>query len=294
MLNADDLRLFLAVMREGNMVAAGRRLALDHSTVSRRLSALERALGTRLFDRSPRGLAPTEAAAALLDHAERIESELLAISSRIAGRDSDISGTVRLATPEVFGTCLVAPNVPLLLARHPRLLLELAPETRSISLSRRDADLAIMLRPPPTGRLVARKLIDYRLGLYASRSYLERHGAPQSILDLASRHFVSYIDELAATPDMIALDQLLPDAPAIFRSSSGAAQRAAVTAGIGLGILHLFAAEGDPELVRILPDQVEVKRSYWLVIHADLQRIPRVRAVISFLDDLVRTMQDRF
>ncbi|WP_254657157.1 LysR family transcriptional regulator [Sphingobium fuliginis] len=131
MLNSDELRLFLAVMREGNMLAAARRVGVDHSTVARRLTNMEATLGARLFDRSPRGVTPTPAAFALVSHAERIESELLAAMSSVAGRDREVEGTVRLATPEAFASHLIAPRVAELRERHPRLTLELASESKA-------------------------------------------------------------------------------------------------------------------------------------------------------------------
>ncbi|WP_242123506.1 LysR family transcriptional regulator [Sphingobium sp. Sx8-8] len=293
MLNSDELRLFLAVMREGNMLAAARRLGVDHSTVARRITSLETALGARLFDRSPRGVTPTPAAFALVAHAERIESELLAAAASVAGRDREIEGIVRLATPEAFASHMVAPHVAALRARHPRLTLELASESRAASLSKREADIAVMLKPPPKGRLVTRKLADYRLGLYAAKDYLEREGLPVARGDLNRHIFVSYIEELAGFPEMIALDQIWPGATIAFRASSSAAQHAAVAAGMGIGVLHVFAAAQDERLVQIMPGQMEVWRSYWLVMHADLQRLPRVRAAVDFLDEVMRAMRDR-
>lgn len=305
MLNSDELRLFLAVMREGNMLAAARRVGVDHSTVARRLTNMEATLGARLFDRSPRGVTPTPAAFALVSHAERIESELLAAMSSVAGRDREVEGMVRLATPEAIASHLIAPNVAALRARHPRLTLELASESKVASLSRREAEIAVMLKPPPRGRFVTRKLADYRLGLYASKAYLEREGAPATRADLSRHVFVSYIEELAGFAEMIALDQLLPGASIVFRASSSAAQHAAVAAGMGLGVLHRFAAAEDERLVQLFPEStpesmpgsmpgsMEVWRSYWLVMHADLQRLPRVRAAADFLDEVMRTVRDR-
>lgn len=293
MLSSDDLALFLAVIREGNMLAAARRAGVDHSTVARRITFLEKSLGVRLFDRSPRGATPTADAFALIAHAERIESELIAAAASVSGKDRQVDGTVRLATPEAFGTFIVAHHVAALRRRHPHLTLELAPESRSISLSKREADIAVMLAPPPRGRLVARKLADYRLGLYASRGYLEVAGVPRTRDDLGQHQYVSYIDELAGLPGMIALDQAVPDARPRFRSSSSAAQLHAVATGAGLGMLHVMAAEDDPRLVRVMPHEIEARRSYWLVVHADLQRLPRVRAVIDFLDDAVKARRER-
>lgn len=293
MLQSHDLHLFLAVMREGTMLAAARRAGVDHSTVARRITVLEQTLGVRLFDRSPRGAVPTAAASALVPHAERIERELLAAAASVSGKDRTVDGTVRLATPEAFASYIVAPHVRALWQTHPRLTLELAPESRSISLSKREADIAVTLAPPPRGRLVARKLTDYRLGLYASRDYLAQMGEPQSRADLVRYAYVSYIDELAGFAGMVALDQILPEAVPRFRSSSSAAQLLAVAAGAGCGMLHAMAADQDPRLVRLLPGEVEVRRSYWLVVHADLQPLPRVRAAIAFLDDAVRAMRER-
>jgi DNA-binding transcriptional LysR family regulator len=181
----------------------------------------------------------------------------------------------------------VAPHVEALHRRHPRLTLELATQSRSTSLAKREADIAVMLTLPPRGRLIGRKLTDYRLGLYASLDYLERNGTPASMDDLHRHHFVSYIEELAGFPEMIALDQLLPGASVRFRSTSAAAQQAAVAAGMGIGMLHLFSAEQDERLVRLLPAEVESWRSYWVVMHADLQQLPRIRATIGFLEDAV-------
>lgn len=290
MLTSEDLRLFLAIIREGSMYAAGRRLEVDHSTIVRRLSVLEARLDTRLFDRSTRGVTPTQAAYSLVDHAERVESELLEAMSSLAGQDRKIEGSVRLTTPEALGSLLIAPNIPRLQQRHPNLHIELVTDSRSSSLSKREADVAIMLNPPPRGRLVTRRLADYRIGLYGSVQYLTQYGYPQKISDLNDHLFVSYIEELVGFPEMIALHQVLPDARIGFRSSSSAAQQAAVAASAGLGMLHHFAAQGDPRLIRLFPQEVEVKRSYWLVLHRDLQKLPRVRAVIDFLDEIMSSL----
>jgi DNA-binding transcriptional LysR family regulator len=234
------------------------------------------------------------AANVLISHAERVEGELLRAASSVGERDSHISGTVRLATPEVFGTYLVAPNIVELRERHPGLTLELAPETRSISLSKREADIAVSVRQPPRGRLVTRKLVDYRLGLFASPEYQDRHPKIRSRADLEAHAFVSYVDELVDFPELLALNQAKVGGKIVFRSSSSAAQQTAVAAGAGIGMLHLLAALIDPRIERVLGDEVEARRTYWLVIHADLQRVPKVRAVIDFLDDLVGRMRDHF
>lgn len=281
----DDLRLFLMAARDGSLIAAARRLQVNQTTVARRLSNLEAQLGARLFDRSPRGIVLTDAGAQLQAHVERIETEVTAAAAHLGERDA--SGVVRLSTPEAFGAFLVAPNARRLHDRYPELQLELIPESRAVSLSKREADLAVTLHQPPRGRVAARKLGDYRLGLFASRDYLAAHPAIEEVGSVRDHPLVWYIDEMIDMPELRYLDQVIAGAATAFRSSSIVAQQAAVANGFGLGLLHVFAAEQDPRLVRILPAAVEVRRSYWLVIHEDLQRVPRIRAVADFLGEIV-------
>jgi len=288
------MRLFLVVAREGRLASAGRKLGIDHTTVSRRLTGLETAIGTRLFDRSPRGVEPTAAGLEMVAHAERMEAEIDAVHTRLGQRDAGVSGAVRLSTPEAFGTFLVAPEAHRLYRQHPRLELELAPESRSVNLSQREADLAVVLTQPPRGRLATRRLVDYRIGLYASQAYLSDAPPLEQPEQVSGHPLVSYIEELIDLPELRTLDQFVGKARTAFRSSSSGAQQAAVAAGLGLGMLHCFAADRDARLVRLFPEKVEAVRSYWLVVHADQQRLPRVRAVINFLDALVEEQRARF
>jgi len=207
-LDWDDIRVFLAVAREGRLQAAGRTLGLDHSTVARRMTGLEAAMGARLIDRSPRGVLLTHAGELLREHAERIELEMISASAEVGDDAGTVAGSVRLATPEAFGTYLVAPNVHLLHARHPTIELELAPESRSVSLSRREADIAIGLTRPPRGRVIARRLIDYRLGLYAAADYLACHPTIDTLDAVKAHPLVWYIDELIDIPELRYFDQM--------------------------------------------------------------------------------------
>lgn len=287
MFDWDDLRIFLAVARSGSFVASGRRLGLNHTTLARRLTALEASLGTRLFDRSPRGVAPTRAGAELIAHAERIEEEVLAAGRRVGRQDDAVSGVVRLATTESFGTHFIAPRVHLLHAAHPGIELELVPQSRTVNLSKREADIAISLARPDTGSLKAARLVDYRIGLYASQAFLSRIGPVESLAALQGQPFVSYIEEMIDLPELRNLDRSLART-CVFRSSSIAAQMEAVASGLGFGLLHRFAISPHMRVVRVLPEAVEVVRSYWMVLHADLARVPRIRAVADFVAEQVR------
>jgi DNA-binding transcriptional LysR family regulator len=282
----DDLRLFLAVARAGGLSRAARQLRVDQTTVARRLATLEETLSARLADRTPRGVHLTDAGHALLARAERIEAQVLAAQAELSADDTTVRGTVRIATPETLGTHIIAPNAAALRDLHPDIRLELVPESRDVRLANRDADIAITLRLPDHGPLHARRLADYDLGLYAAPAYLSAQGTPRTIADLASHVMVGYIEDLVDLPQLRVDGSL---APVTFRSTSSAAQYAAVAGGIGLGWLHTYVAAHDPRLVRVLAPAAE-KRSYWLSVHRDQRTMPAVRAVIDFLDDLARRL----
>ena len=290
----DDLRIFLAAMRGGSIVVAARYTGLDHSTVTRRIAKLEGRIGQQLVHRSPAGVTPTEAGSLLALHAERIADEIAAARTLLDAREEQVSGTVRLATPEAFGLFLVAPAIEQLCRRYPNLQLELMPESRIVSLSRREADMAVVLTQPPRGQVVARRLVDYRLGLYASRDYLARTEPLADIAALRNHPLVWYIDEMIDLPELRFLDQIAGGSSSVFRSSSIAAQQAAVAGGLGYGVLHAFAADGDERLQRVLANTVEVKRSYWLIFPRQAQRVPRIRAVAEFLAGLIQQNRELF
>jgi DNA-binding transcriptional LysR family regulator len=279
----NDLRYFLELSRQGKLVRAAARLHVDHTTVSRRITALEKQLDVRLFDKSPSGYQLTDAGLRLLPLAEQIESSSHRLYQDIAGKDARLGGTVRVAAPEALGTQVLARHVAELRREHPDIRLELIAETRRLSLSKREADIAISLSRPDSGRLVAWKLCDYRLRLYATRDYLEAHAPIESTEDLAAHDFVSYIDDLIDMPELRFFDSTVKNANVVFRSTNVSAQFNAILDGIGLGLVHCFMAQREPRLQVVLPTQVSVERSYWLLVHEDLRHVARVDAVCDFL-----------
>jgi len=285
----NDLRYFLELSRQGKLVRAAARLHVDHTTVSRRISALEKQLDVRLFDKSPNGYQLTDAGLRLLPWAEQIESSSHRLYQDIAGKDARLGGTVRVAAPEALGTQLIARHVAGLRREHPDIYLELVAETRRLSLSKREADIAISFSRPDSGRLVAWKLCDYRLRLYATRDYLAAHAPIESPEDLAGHDFVSYIDDLIEMPELRFFDNTVKNANVVFRSTNVSAQFNAILDGIGLGLVHCFMAQREPRLQVVLPAQVSVERTYWLLVHEDLRHVARVDAVCDFL---TRTLSD--
>lgn len=280
--NWDDLRFFLAVARAGRLTVASRQLEADHTTVSRRIAALEGALKAKLFERSPQGYALTEQGERLLAKAESMESQALAVASELGGSDLALSGTVRIGAPDGFGTYFLAPELGALAERHPDLTLQIVALPRIFSLSKREADIAITLEQPTEGRLVSRKLTDYRLRLYASESYLNRRGPIAEPSDLAGKTLVTYVPDLLYSPVLDYFSGLEKLTPRRYECASVVAQVEAVRAGAGIGVLHDYAIRQFPELRVILPG-ISHLRTYWLVTHAEVRNLRRVEEVQSFI-----------
>jgi DNA-binding transcriptional LysR family regulator len=289
----DHLRVFLAIAREGQLLAAARKLGLNHATVSRRLDALEKSLGSQLFVRRPAGSTLTTAGERLMDVAERLETEVLGISEELRAVEAEVSGTVRIGAPDGLGNCFLAAELGALVTMHPGLVVELVPLPRIFSLSRREADLAIVLDQPADGRLVVSRLADYSLSLYASRAYLTREGKPKDVAALAHHVLVTGVEDMAYSS---ALDygELLEKTPGRkFRCASVVGQLEAVRAGTGIGILHDFAVNRDMGLVRILP-KVSFRRSYYLLSHPEAASVRRIMTCRDFLTRRFREERLRF
>jgi DNA-binding transcriptional LysR family regulator len=285
-MNWDDVRVFLSVARSGQFLAAARKLGVNHATLSRRVSALEEALGCQLFLRSTTGCELTEDGTRFLASAERMETEMLGVRADLGRGDSAISGTVRIGAPDGFGVSFLAPRLGALTAMHPDLKIELVPVPRSFSLSQREADIAITIDRPEQGRLVLSKLTDYSLGLYASDAYLRTNGVPDTIEALKLHRRIGYVEDLIFSPSLNYTGEVMRDWNASFEISSAIGQTEAVRSGAGIGILHDYIARNHPELNRIMPD-VTIHRSYWTAFHENARQLARVRTVVQFLQDIV-------
>lgn len=288
----DHLRVFLAVARGGQLSGAARRLGINHTTVARRLDALEAALGTTLFERRPTGCVLTEAGERLIPVAERIEIEARAATAVAAG-EAEVSGTVRVGAPDGLGNSFLARELGLFAARHPGVTVELVPLPVKFSVARREADLVIELGRPTAGRVVASKLADYTLGVYASASYLDRHGRPAAPEDLAGHLLVTGIDDYTYSTALDYTTTLLAYSKRLYRCASATSQLEAIRAGIGIGVLHDFVAVGAPGVERILP-QVGFARAYWLVGHPGTASIAAIAACRRYLVETFRRQRRHF
>jgi DNA-binding transcriptional LysR family regulator len=283
-LDWDLLRSFLAVARAGKLTVAARRLGVDHSTLSRRLAALEAALGAKLFERTLTGYALTPQGEALLAQTETMESAVLGIQSDIGQSGSQVSGTVRIGAPDGFGTAFLAPRIGALLAAQPGLRVELVAVPRSFSLSRREADIVVSLSRPTHGRLHTRKLTDYALGLYAVPALAAR---VMRLEDIAVLPFISYIEDLLYAPELDYVPLVSPRLEPRLRSANLMAQYQAALAGTGLCILPCFLAAGDARLVRLLPDEVALTRTFWMTVQSDMRELARIRVTGDFIAQAV-------
>ena len=288
----DDLRYFLAVAREGQMLGAASRLGVSQARLSRHVAALEKDVGARLFFRTTRGSMLTPDGEALFETAERIEMEVLAGVASMQGRD-DVAGTVRIGAPDGFGGAFLAPRLGRFRSAYPELRIQLVPVPRSFSLSEREADLAIMVGRPEKGRLRVRKLVDYTLGLYASESYLAESGTPLLRDDLRSHTLIGYVEDRIYTPELNYAPEFLREWKPDIEVSTAIGQFEAVISGAGIGICHGFMTAGKSGLKRILPE-LSVKRSYWLVWHENQAVARRVQATADLLDTLVRENRELF
>jgi DNA-binding transcriptional LysR family regulator len=274
----DALRVFLAVARTGQFLAAARVLEIDHATVGRRVSALERDLNARLFVRRTTGVVLTAAGERLLQTAERIESDVIRVQSELTDRDYELSGVVRIGAPDGFSTYYLAKCFAAFARKHPAITVQLVPTPQVIPLAKRETDIVIALEKPQGGRYVTRKLTDYSLGIFATRRYLEQHGTPTDQATLLSHRLVGYVEGYAYSSALDYVRTLYADAPTHFQCTSAIGQLEAVRGDFGLGIIHDFIAAQHPDLVRVLPER-RAHRTYWMVEHEDVRGLGRVRAV---------------
>lgn len=292
-MNWDDARLFLAVGRHGQFLAAARYLGINQATLSRRISALEEAVGSKLLTRRTNGCELTDAGKRLIASVERAESEILGGLDGMSQLDAAISGTVRIGAPDGFGIGFLASRLAELDQLYPELKVELVPVPRSFSLSQREADIAIMVGRPEKGRLVAKKLTDYSLGLYASADYLKRNGRPQSSADLAEHRLIGFVDDLIYAPSLEYTHEFSRSWRSDIAISSASGQLKASIGGAGIAILHDYLASAEAGLEPVLADQ-RIQRSYWLAVHESQRGLARIVAVSKFINQLVSAERHNF
>lgn len=267
-LDWDDLRVFLELARAGTLSAAARSLRLSHATVGRRLAALETALGRSLMERRAEGYVLTQEGESVRALAEAMDERAQAIRRRESD-DAGLTGTVRLTMTQALADIFLIPRLGPLRAANPALDLEIIVDNRTLSLARREADLAIRLARPQRGDLVGRRLATLGYGLYAAPD------APDTL--------IAYDESMAELPEALWLDRHGGGRRVAFRSNSVQGQLAAAVAGFGIAFLPCMLADGVPGLERRPLSGPPLTREAWLLVHRDRREVPRVRAVIGHL-----------
>lgn len=285
-INWDHLQYFLVLARARTLTNAAKIIGVEHSTVARRIQALELALGTQLFKREVTGYELTTEGMALVPRIEHMEQAYLQIQKP----HNPLEGRVRIGTPEGFGTAYLTQLLVRFSKLYPLISIDLIPIPKMIKLSHREADIVISIDRPKSGPYIITRLTDYCLKIYGSKTYLASNPEIKTLEDLNQHRFVSYIDDLIYSPELYSLDRLPLQLTANFRSSSILAQQLAVSAGAGLAILPKFLADERPELDSVLP-QIRFTHTFWMLTLVDLQHEPRIKLVWDFLRKQVDAQQ---
>lgn len=292
----NDLKLVLAVHRAGSLTSAAQTLAVDHSTAFRRLKALETRLGVRLFERLPGGVyQTTPAGARMAAGAERMEDEALALDRDIIGGDRRLSGQLRITSSETLAYSRLTGHLAAFRQAHPGIIVELLIENRMLSLSRREADIALRPVRPKEGDLWGRKLADVAWAFYGAPDYLEAHGRLHDSNDI-SRHAV--IGWEASTAGIEAADWLAAHvSPQVFvyRTNSLVNQFTAAKAGIGLALLPCYLGDAQAGIARAQTEPMtEIAGELWIITHTDLKQTARVRAFFDLVGEGLARERDLF
>ena len=279
----DHYRTFLSVLNHGSLSAAARDLGLTQPTVGRHIDALEQVSGAPLFLRTQIGLRPTDTALQMKPYAETMASTAASLVRTASGLAGTVTGTVRISASEIIGIEVLPPIIADLQDRHPQLSVELSIADAIEDLMRQEADIAVRMAAPAQGALVSRRIGMVALGFFAHRAYLDRHGTPETIEDLASHRLIGYDRQLAyirtllsGRPDLAALRFAL-------RTDSNLAQLAAIRAGGGIGMCQVALARRDPELLPLLPGALDLPFETYVVMHENLKTAPRCRVTFDAL-----------
>ncbi|MEV6773796.1 LysR family transcriptional regulator [Nocardia sp. NPDC051030] len=285
--NPDDLLVLLAVGRTGRYISAAEELGINHTTISRRIAALENALGGRVLTRGSGGWELTDRGREALVAAEAIESAVRSLTSDTR----TLEGVVRMSATDGFSAYVAPRAIAGVQRHHPKVAVEIVAATRRASLQRTSLDIEVVVGKPQVGRAQAFPLGDYILGLYASDTYLAEHEAPATIADLTGHPLVYFIDSMLQVDDLDLAPSFAPKMRESISSTNVFVHVEATRAAAGLGLLPCFMADRHPDLTRILPDAVAVRLTYWLVTRSETLRRPEVAAVVEALRAEVRAQR---
>ena len=284
----EDVKTFREVMDAGTVRAAAKQLGVHHSTVSRRIEQLEKALDSRLFERRPEGYFPTASGEELARVADQFSEELFTVERHIAGRDNELSGSLKVTMAEPFAVTLFADRIPEFCASYPGLNLEIITSFDLLDVARREADIAIRMDNNPPDALVGKRLFAYHMSIYANPQYLAAQDFEKRPEDA---RWLGWTDSESRFPDWTQ-DTEYAQVPVWGTFSSIGLQVQLARAGMGLIMVPCIAADGVPGLVRATDRDPVPSRDIWILTHEDLRKTARVRAFMEFAEKILRDNRD--
>lgn len=284
-MNWDDLRIFLAIARQGSARAAAAKLGVHHSTITRRIDAFESTQKTRLFDRLPSGYALTLAGEELLAGATRVEDEMNGIERHILGQDIQLRGNLRVTMPDALAVHFLMPDLVCFMETYPEVNLEVLISYEVYNLTKREADVAIRVTENPPEHLVGRKVGCYHCANYASVDYLAIHALPENT---EGAYWIGW-DAPTPYPDWVRKSDF-PHIPVRGRFNNAIAQLAAAKAGLGLARIPCFLGDPEPTLKRVPPGQSAPCHDVWILTHKDLISTVRIQ---TFMDCMSKAFQQK-
>jgi DNA-binding transcriptional LysR family regulator len=287
MMEWDDLKYFLAAARCGSLTDAARELKTSAATVGRRIAALESKLGARLFDRQQTGYTLTDSGEAIRLKAEEVEEAVLSVEREALGRDLRANGKVRLAASDDVAAHIIAPHLDQFRRAYPGISLEIIARMDMVNLTRREADVALRGMPPAHGDFIVRRAGSWPFGLYAAKAYARAHGLKPGNTNLSMAEIITWTEEWAHLRGGPWFAKHAPHSRIALASDSRRVHQSACKAGIGVAILPCHLSDRDPDLIRLLPPEDVLSVELWIVVHRDLVRTARVRAVMEFLSEVV-------
>jgi DNA-binding transcriptional LysR family regulator len=291
--NWDDMRLFLGLARNGRVAIAAKGLKVDPTTLIRRVKKLEDSLNCKLFELTKRGYVLTTHGSELVSYIEKAEHYFLEAQNELGDERSHLAGTIRVSVSEGFGSWFLAPLLPDFKKQYPGISIELVATSGFLNLNKREADMAILLEKPSKGLLVTQKLTDYNLYLYTHTSLINEN-KPQTLHDLTAFNLVSYVPDLVYAPQLKFIEETALSQLSALRSTSINAQYQMLINGAGVGILPKFMAEKQPGLVRLIENEIQIKRTFWLATHKETHSQARFQAFTQWLIENVARYQTSF
>jgi DNA-binding transcriptional LysR family regulator len=288
----EPYRYFLAVAETGSLSAAARQLSVSQPTVGRQITELETRLNTRLFDRASHGYFLTRAGEAIQNQISVIETSFLEVEKTVSGLDQALSGEVSISATEGLGSGWLVSAIKEFQDLHPAITFNLMLDISVIDLVRGKADIALRLANPADPELIGRKVGEVGFGLYGAEKYFEEHGVPETLADLDGHHFISWQMDGSQFELAQHLDKLNATAKIVLKTNTVAAQIKAVEEGMGLFVAPHYMVPTDGTARRIFASEINLKVDLWLLTHRGLRHNARIRAVIDFLRQRIKT--DRY